>query len=71
MKKKISIEGMGCQKCVAHVTEALKNLDGVKNVNVSLENKCALVELSNNVADEAFISAVDEAGYSVVKIEAA
>ena len=37
---KVMIEGMGCQKCVAHVREALEGL-GVKDINVSLEDKCA------------------------------
>ena len=69
MRKVISIKGMGCQKCVAHVTEALKNLDGVTKVDVSLEKNNAVVELNNDIADEAFISAIDEAGYDVVKIE--
>ena len=69
MRKVISIKGMGCQNCVRHVTEALKNLDGVTKVDVSLEKNNAVVELNNDIADEAFISAIDEAGYDVVKIE--
>ena len=71
MRKIISIKGMGCQNCVHHVTEALKNLDGVTSAKVSLENNNAVVELNNDIADEAFISVIDEAGYDVVKIEKA
>lgn len=40
---KVMIEGMGCQKCVMHVTEALEGL-GVKDIKVSLEDKCATFE---------------------------
>ncbi len=29
MKRLIKIDGMGCQNWVAHVKEALENLDGV------------------------------------------
>ena len=59
---KVMIEGMGCQKCVAHVREALEGL-GVKDINVSLEDKCATFD---GAYDEA---AIDEAGYDVTGIE--
>lgn len=71
MKKIIHVEGMGCMKCVAHVKEALEGLDGVSSAEVSLDDKKAVITLTNDVADEAIKSAVDEAGYDAVKIEAA
>ena len=46
MKKVLSIEGMMCGHCQAHVEKALKAMDGVTSVEVSLENKNATVELS-------------------------
>ena len=58
-------------KCVAHVKEALEGLDGVSSAEVSLDGKTALVTLTKDVADDAISSAVDEAGYDAVKIEAA
>ena len=71
MKKTVHIEGMGCEKCVAHVKEALEGLDGVASAEVSLETNTAVVTLSKDVADTAIIAAVDEAGYDVSSIEAA
>ena len=71
MKKLIHIEGMGCMKCVAHVKEALEGLDGVAGADVSLESNSATITLTKDVADTAIISAIDEAGYDVTKIEAA
>ena len=71
MKKIISVEGMGCQNCVKHVTEALEALDGVDKAEVSLEKNNAIVTLSKDVSDEVIKSAIDEAGYDVSKIEAA
>lgn len=68
MKKTLKIEGMMCQHCVAHVTKALQNIDGVTNVEVNLKKKTAVVELSGLVKDETMISAVTEAGYTVKKI---
>ena len=49
-RKRIGIEGMSCGHCVNHVKEALtEDIQGVKIIDVSLENKCATVEVDNNV----------------------
>jgi len=69
MKKKIFIEGMSCQHCVKHVTEALNEISGVKSVKVDLEGKYAEVELEYPIEDEKFKAAIDEAGYEVISIE--
>ena len=65
--KKVNIEGMMCAHCVAHVEKALKALEGIGDVNVSLENKCA--EITGNVSDEDIKRAVADAGYEVTGIE--
>ena len=70
MKKKISIEGMSCQHCVNHVTEALKELEGVDQVEVSLEEKRAIIESAKEIADADIKNAIEEVGYEVVEIEA-
>ena len=69
MKKLIHVEGMGCQNCVKHVTEALFNLPGVTGADVSLEKNQALVTLADDVADDVLRAAIDEAGYYVSSIE--
>lgn len=68
MTKKISIEGMSCGHCVKHVKEALSELAGVSNVDVSLENKSAVIETTAEVADADIKFAVEDAGYDVVGI---
>ena len=68
MKKALSIEGMMCQNCVKHVTRALESVPGVTAVQVSLEDKTAVVECSDSVSEEALTSAVSDAGYEVVEI---
>ncbi len=70
MKKKISIEGMSCQHCVNHVTEALKELEGVDKVEVSLEEKQAVIESAKGITDGDIKNAIEEVGYEVVGIEA-
>ena len=68
MKKTLKIEGMMCQHCVAHVTKALSEIEGVSTVEVNLKKKTAVVELSIVVDDAVLIAAVTEAGYEVKKI---
>lgn len=65
MEKKLTIEGMMCQHCVAHVTEALTKLDGV-TATVDLETKTATV--TGDATDEALKQAVANAGYTVTDI---
>lgn len=64
---KINIEGMMCGHCVAHIEKALKAVNGVESVNVSLENKCA--EVTGNIDNELLKKAVVDAGYEVTGIE--
>jgi len=70
MKKKILVEGMSCGHCVAHVSEALKEI-GATDVEVSLEKKLATVEVADNITDQAIKLAIEEVGYDVVGIEKA
>lgn len=56
------ISGMGCEKCVEHVREALEAL-GLRNINVDLEGGYATFE---GTVDEAVLKeAIDDAGYDV------
>ncbi|MEL1134685.1 cation transporter [Desulfitobacterium sp. THU1] len=71
MKKKVSIEGMSCGHCVNHTREALSELNGVTQVEVSLEGKYAIVEACEDVSDDTIKAAVEEVGYEVVGIEEA
>lgn len=68
MQKTISIEGMMCMHCVKHVNEALSKVDGVSLVEVSLENKNAIVTLTSPVDDSILKAAVENAGYDVTEI---
>ena len=61
----MSIEGMMCANCVRHVTKALEAVDGVTAVEVSLEDKNAVVTCAENVTDEVLTAAVTEEGYEV------
>lgn len=69
VKKTINIEGMSCMHCVNHVTEELKKVEGVSDVQVNLEEKKAVVEVESSTSDDALKTAVEEAGYEAVGIE--
>ena len=71
MKKVLHVEGMMCQMCVKHVTQALKNVAGVEAVEVSLESKTTEVTLGSDIDDAVLVQAVTGAGYEVTGIEAA
>lgn len=68
-KKIISIEGMMCQHCVKHVTEALQSIDGVTKVTVNLEHKNATVFVNDKVTDEQLTKTIIDAGYEVISIQ--
>lgn len=69
MKKVLTIEGMMCGHCTAHVEKALKEIDGVNEVVVNLENKSAEVTLSKDISDEVFKNIISEEGYEVTSIK--
>lgn len=69
----LKVSGMTCHHCVAHVTEELEALTGVKNVSVLLNKggQSAVTVVSDCVLDDDVLrQAVDEAGgYTVDAIE--
>jgi len=69
MKKTVYINGMMCSHCTAHVQKALGALDGVESVEVSLEDKKAVLTLNKNVDNAVITAAVREAGYEPIKCE--
>lgn len=63
MEKTLHVEGMMCQKCVAHVKKGLERVEGVDEAIVDLEGKSATVKMSVEVPDDTLIAAVVEEGY--------
>lgn len=70
MRKKLLVDGMSCMNCVRHLKEALQeDIKGVEVIDVSLENKCALVEVNDTVSDEMIKAVIDDLGYELKGIE--
>ena len=63
----MKIEGMHCEGCSKRLTKVLSNIEGVKVVEVSLENKLAKIEYDEEIAKvEDFKEAIEDAGFEVV-----
>ena len=67
-KVKMPIDGMVCMACQSTVKKAIKSLNGVTNVEVSLENKNAIISYyPNQVKPEQIQKAVNDKGYTAGK----
>jgi uncharacterized protein len=62
--KKIMIEGMTCNHCVANVKRAISQTSGVDNVVVDLNDKCALIDGDFDM--DKIVKAIEDVGYKVV-----
>ena len=69
IRKTIFINGMSCGHCSKRVEEALKSVNGVKSVKVSLEEKKADVVLKNDIDNDVLKKAVEEVGFEVVNVQ--
>ena len=69
MTKTMKIEGMMCGHCQATVEKALKGVQGVSEVVVSLEDKNAVVTADESVSADTLKTAVVDAGYEVTDIQ--
>ena len=62
----LKIEGMMCPHCEARVKSVLEEIDGVVSADVSHQSGSATVKSTKDVK-EALITAVEQAGYKVIK----
>lgn len=70
MKKKLLVNGMSCGHCVNHLKTALtEDIEGVEVIDVSLEDKCAIVDMQDNVSEEGLRLIIEDLGYELVGIE--
>ena len=65
----LTIDGMTCASCVAHVEKALKKVEGVQQANVNLATEQAWVQADGGVSSAALIQAVKKAGYDAKLLE--
>ena len=66
MTTTLKIEGMMCKHCQKHVYDALSQMDGVTGVEVSLEEKNAVVNSEKEIPMDEFKKVIEDAGYEIV-----
>ena len=67
IRKIFPIEGLGCAACVLRVENALRKVEGVEAVSVSLASNTAQVDYDpGRVTPEQLRLAVQEAGYGLL-----
>lgn len=70
MNKKLLVEGMSCGHCVNHLKTALtEDIQGVKVLEVNLEEKYALVDIQDIVTEDDLRTVIEDLGYELKGIE--
>ena len=62
-----NVTGMSCGHCEASVRSEVSKLTGVEDVQVSAAAGTLEIVSATELADDAVLAAVDEAGYSAVR----
>ena len=65
----LKIEGMHCENCANRIKNVLEKVDGVNEVEVSLEDKCATVRYENDINTDQLKDKVENLDFEVVGIE--
>ena len=66
MTKTIKVKGMSCQHCVASWTKALSEVDGITDVQGSLEKGEATFNENSPIPAETLKDAITRIGFEVV-----
>lgn len=70
MRKKLLVDGMSCMNCVRHLKDALEeDINGVKVIDISLDNKYAIIDTDENVTDDMLKDVIVDLGYELKDIE--
>ena len=64
----VKVNGMVCSFCVQGIQKKLSKIDGLKKIEVSLEEKKVTFSSDKEVSNEKIKEAIESAGYSVVEI---
>ena len=70
MKRKLSIEGMKCSHCVGNLKDVLtEDINGVEVLDVSLEGKCAIINMDESVEIEKIKELIEDLGFQLISVE--
>ena len=69
MKREFRVTGMSCASCALHVENAVRGVEGVLSVVVSLLTDGMTVDFESPATEEKIVSAVTRAGYGAIPTE--
>ncbi len=64
-KNEIFVEGMHCVHCANRVSDSLKKIKGVKNVDVDIESGKVTFSSKSPIDENVIKSAIESAGYQL------
>lgn len=67
MKKKLKVEGMSCQKCVARINKIIGKHKGTADIYVSLEDKEAIFSCEDETDIQAIINDINDFGFNAAE----
>ena len=65
--KKLIVDGMSCNHCKMSVEKALKEIDGVEEVDVNLKTKEVVISSNKEIDNKVIEEIIKEAGFEVTK----
>lgn len=65
----VEVEGMRCENCAKHVTNALKEIKQVKDVKVNLEEKTVSITSSETIDESLIKEKIESQGYSFIGVK--
>lgn len=67
-EKEILIDGMMCENCTSRVKKVLSALDEVESVDVSLENKKAIIKSNKEIDNNVIKETIEDIGFTVKEV---
>lgn len=65
MKKTLNVDGMSCNHCVQKIQRFVSECEGVKILNIDIDNKILEVDIDDEKRLLYVIEAVEDAGFIV------
>ncbi len=71
MTKTMTVEGMMCGMCEAHVADTLRKVPGVSKVTASHSKNLVTIRSEESESDQALLDAVNATGYRASNVQLA
>lgn len=69
LKITVSVEGMVCDMCAAHINDAIRKAFPVKKVTSSYRKNQTIIMTENNIPEQALKQVIDATGYQFIEMK--